>query len=44
MGSALFFSGLLREAFGWRTAWAVYAALALVAALVFLKRTRERKT
>ena len=43
MGSALFFSGVLREAFGWRAAWGVYAVLALVAALVFLKRARERQ-
>jgi MFS family permease len=39
MGSALFFSGLLRDAMGWEAAWAVYCALTLGAALVlFLTR------
>ncbi len=33
MGSALFFSGLLRDAAGWEAAWAVYCALTLGAAL-----------
>ena len=41
MGSALFFSGLLRDTLGWRPAWAIYAAIALLAAAVFLKRARE---
>lgn len=41
MGSALFVSGLLREAIGWSSAWMAYAALTLVAALV-LALTRER--
>ena len=43
MGSALFFSGLLRDAVGWNSAWAIYAAGALAAA-IFLssKRARER--
>jgi MFS family permease len=31
MGSALFVSGLLRDAVGWRTAWIVFGVLALVA-------------
>ena len=39
MGSALFFSGLLSEAIGWRGAWLLYAGLALVAGLaLFLLR------
>ncbi len=39
MGSALFFSGLLRDAAGWQAAWAVYCALTLGAALMlFLTR------
>jgi MFS family permease len=39
MGSALFFSGLLRDAAGWEAAWAVYCALTLAAALaLFLTR------
>jgi MFS family permease len=43
MGSALFFSGLLRDSMGWRAAWAIYALLALIAAaFLFLQRTRER--
>ena len=44
MGSALFFSGLLRDAMGWRAAWAIYAAIALAAGITLmlrLKRTRE---
>jgi MFS family permease len=41
MGSALFFSGVLRDAFGWRTAWALYAALLLFAAIL-LHRSRKR--
>ena len=43
MGSALFFSGLLRDALGWRPAWAICAGLALVAGvflLVMSKRPR----
>lgn len=41
MGSALFFSGLLRDAFGWRPAWMIYAAITLAAAvLLFLFRQR----
>jgi hypothetical protein len=31
MGSALFVSGLLRDAVGWRTAWIAFAVLALAA-------------
>ena len=48
MGSALFFSGLLRDALGWRAAWAVCAAIALACAAAFLlrgaglERARER--
>ena len=41
MGSALFVSGLLREAIGWEGAWIAYAAVTLVAALL-LVFTRER--
>ncbi len=41
MGSALFVSGLLREAIGWSSAWIAYAAVTLVAALA-LALTRER--
>jgi MFS family permease len=36
MGSALFFSGLLREAIGWSGAWLFYAGLTLAAALALL--------
>jgi MFS family permease len=49
MGSALFVSGLLRDAAGWRGAWMSYAALTLAAALLlfalrerFLERAGER--
>jgi hypothetical protein len=49
MGSALFFSGLLRDAAGWRGAWTSYAGITLAAALLlfalrkrFLERTGER--
>jgi MFS family permease len=42
MGSALFFSGLLRDAMGWRAAWMLYAAVAFVAALVLISRYLER--
>ena len=49
MGSALFVSGLLREAIGWRGAWLAFASLIAAAALLllvfrreFLERTRER--
>jgi MFS family permease len=39
MGSALFFSGLLRDAVGWRPAWMLYCALLLLAGvLLFLSR------
>jgi hypothetical protein len=40
MGSALFVSGLLRDAIGWNGAWAAYAALTLVAGLLLVV-TRE---
>jgi MFS family permease len=36
MGSALFFSGLLRDAIGWQPAWMFYASVALTAALALL--------
>lgn len=49
MGSALFASGLLRDAIGWRAAWLVFAALIAAAALAlflfrrkFLERPGER--
>jgi MFS family permease len=41
MGSALFFSGLLSSAVGWRGTWLVYAG-AVLAAAVLLHRSRER--
>ena len=41
MGSALFFTGVLRDALGWRPAWALYAAL-LVFAAVLLHRSGKR--
>ena len=49
MGSALFFSGLLRDAAGWKSAWTIYAAMVLAAALLlflfrerFLERSSQR--
>jgi MFS family permease len=43
MGSALFVSGLLRDAVGWRTAWILFAALALAAGAGLLReRFQER--
>jgi MFS family permease len=43
MGSALFVSGLLRDAIGWRTAWIVFTVLALAAGAGFLRqRFQER--
>jgi MFS family permease len=43
MGSALFVSGLLREAIGWRAAWMLFAALVLAAGVGLLgKRFQER--
>jgi MFS family permease len=36
MGSALFFSGLLRDAIGWRGAWLLYAGVALAAGVALL--------
>jgi len=41
MGSAFVASGLLREFVGWRTAWLVFAGIALAAALALLA-ARER--
>jgi MFS transporter, DHA1 family, tetracycline resistance protein len=43
MGSALFVSGLLRDAIGWRAAWIAFAVLALAAgAGLFRQRLQER--
>lgn len=49
MGSALFFSGVLRDTVGWRGAWLVFAAIVLAAAAAlflarrsFLERPGER--
>jgi MFS family permease len=45
MGSALFFSGLLSDAVGWRGAWMIYAAIIVGAAVllfVFRKKFLER--
>jgi MFS family permease len=43
MGSALFFSGVLRDTLGWRPAWTIFATIVLVAGvLLFLQRARER--
>jgi MFS family permease len=36
MGSALFFSGLLRDLVGWRAAWGIFAALALACAALLI--------
>ena len=45
MGSALFFSGLLRDAAGWTAAWTLYAAITLAAAfLLFAFRRRFSRT
>jgi len=41
MGSALFVSGLLRDATGWTGAWSIYAAVTFVAGLLLIY-TRER--
>ncbi len=41
MGSALFFSGLLRDAFGWRGAWMVFGGLALFLGILLLERVRR---
>jgi len=43
MGSALFFSGVLRDALGWRAAWGIYAGIALVAGLAFLVMRRSER-
>jgi MFS family permease len=40
MGSALFFSGILSAALGWRGTWLIYAAIVLAAALL-LHRARK---
>ncbi len=45
MGSALFLSGLLRDAIGWRGAWLLYAGLTLaMAAVLFATRERFQRT
>jgi hypothetical protein len=45
MGSALFLSGLLRDAIGWHGAWLLYAGLTLaVAAVLFATRERFQRT
>jgi MFS family permease len=45
MGSALFLSGLLRDAIGWPGAWLLYAGLTLaVAAVLFATRERFQRT
>jgi hypothetical protein len=41
MGSALFVSGLLRDAIGWSGAWLIYAGLTFVSG-VLLVLSRER--
>ena len=43
MGSALFFSGLLRDALGWRAAWAIFAAIVLAAGLALLLMLRSER-
>jgi MFS family permease len=40
MGSALFVSGLLRDAIGWRAAWIAFGALALAAGIGLFARRR----
>ena len=37
MGSALFFSGVLRDAVGWRPAWILYAGIALIVSVFLLR-------
>ena len=44
MGSALFFSGLLRESVGWQNAWLIYGGLTLAAAVVLFLYRREFKS
>jgi len=41
MGSALFVSGLLRDAVGWRLTWIAFALLALVAGAGLLASRRS---
>jgi MFS family permease len=43
MGSALYFSGLLRDALGWRAAWAIFAAIALAAGFALLLMLRSER-
>ena len=43
MGSALFFSGVLRDALSWRAAWGIYAGIALIAGLAFLVMRRSER-
>jgi MFS family permease len=44
MGSALFFSGLLRDALGWQTAWWLYTGLTVAAAAALFRYRREFKS
>jgi MFS family permease len=44
MGSALFVSGLLREAIGWQAAWLIYTGLTLAAAIALFLYRRELKS
>jgi MFS family permease len=44
MGSALFFSGLLRDALGWQAAWLIYTGLTLAAAVALFLYRREFKS
>jgi predicted MFS family arabinose efflux permease len=41
MGSALFFSGLLRDAVGWRATWAIFAGVALIAGVFLMLRSKR---
>ena len=43
MGSALFVSGLLRDAIGWRGAWILFALLALAAGAGLLRQRRQER-
>jgi predicted MFS family arabinose efflux permease len=44
MGSALFFSGLLRDALGWQAAWLLYTGLTLAAAVALFLYRKELKS
>jgi MFS family permease len=43
MGSALFFSGILRDTLGWRPAWLIYCVLALAAAAALFVSVRDSR-